>query len=324
MFRQQVGGIDGVARKSDVAEHKLMPLVNLDSYHQPVLPGIVLVCLTADQIYRVPHNAGIAETVLIIVGDDALQILAILGLLILGCFPEPRSPEIELLEIIHVMRVLHQLHQFVGTDVVVPLKDNRVNLHALAGFDVENHIHAVLLPLVHNGVRLGCGGDGHIGIALLQIIGADFVTRSGQQVLRHHIARGNLHLFAQLFLVAALHTAEFEHAQLGAAAQLYLKENLVALNTCHIDLHILEQALLPQAVHRRGQLVARHTDLVAHLQPRNQQNHTGVVVLGTLKRDAPNLIGLGRKVVDVVLMVAHNNLGGGGSTEAEHSEQRQQ
>ena len=48
-----------------------------------------------------------------------------------------------------------------------------------------------------------------------------------------------------------------------------------------------------------------------------------LVVLGTLKRDAANLIDFGGKVVDVVLLMAHHNLGGAGSTEAEHSEQRQ-
>ena len=311
VLQQQVRRIDCVAREVDVAEHKLVSFVDFDFHHQAFLTHLLAIFDALRGVDGVRHYASIAVTVLIIVIDDILQILVKLGLLKLGRTPETLGPHKELLIIVHIVRVLHLLQQLVGANLLVAFENQRVYLHPLSGFHIKNHVHPMVIAFAQQGVVLQAGGHLHIRVALLQIEGADTVARSGEHVLRHHVAGDNLHLLLQLVLVALLHAIDLEHGHFGTAAQFYFEENLVARNAGHVNLHILKQSLFPQAVHGSGQLVAGHPYLVSHLQASNQQYHSCVVVLGTVERYAAYLIRLGRKIVNVVFLVAHNHLGTG-------------
>ena len=82
MLRQQIGGINSIARKRDVAEHKPVSLMYLNLNNQTVLICILPIGTVSRRIYCVPHYAGISETVLVIISYNAFQVLVKLRLLV--------------------------------------------------------------------------------------------------------------------------------------------------------------------------------------------------------------------------------------------------
>ena len=183
-------------------------------------------------------------------------------------------------------------------------EDERVDFHLFAALHIVGDYQAPA------GVGPGERGHLHPGVAFVDVVAFYFVAAGAQQVLGHHVARGQFHLFPQFVGFAFFHPLEFEVFQPGAFFEHYFEEYQAALHSGDSDLHIFKHALFPEVFDGSRDAVARQGDAVAHLQAGHQLHHSGVEVLRSFKGDAAYFVALGGEVVEVVAaLAAHHSLG---------------
>ena len=206
---QDFGRIDSVAGKGDIAERETLALVD---FHLHIDAVLLLGALGG--IDGVEHNAGIAIALLVVVGDDAVEVVLKLRIDIFRGFPEILFPEIEFPEIVNIVGVVHLGLQLAGRDGVVALEDEMLYFEAFACAHIEHYLHAV--GLAARGVLCQLGFDRHIAIAILDIVTAYAVFGSGEHILGNHVANTDVHLLAQFVGIAFLDAVKLEARHLRA------------------------------------------------------------------------------------------------------------
>ena len=230
VLSQQLGGIDGIAREGDVPEIVRTAFKYLDLHFHAVLLSL-LACANVKVFRRyrphgIFHDACIAISKLVVVGNNLIKVVIELELTIFGACPESFCPEEEFLGIMHIVRVLHLAKQLVGWHVIVAHDDERVNLHALAFLDVVSQYDVVVFAC---GVDFNDGVHLYVGESLVGIVRLCLVAGGFQHILGNHVAHMYAKICTELFCIAAAYSIEFHRSQLGSPLKDYLKENLVVL-----------------------------------------------------------------------------------------------
>ena len=292
-----VGRIDRVTCPGDVAEIITPPFFKIEIDAQTV--GL-------DVEDAVPNQSGIAEAVLIELGNQFL--------LVVGIFFLVEFLALEQVHQAHIPRLLHRRHQLGGLHVVVAeetdfldfdfpsLGDGEIDADGTFDERILGHLH-IHLDIQEAFFLEKALDDADAG--LFHIIGELAAATQGQAVVH------------QIFLLALLDAGESPAGDPRALDHLDDQVRAVAGGGQGIqtDGYIFELALGPQAIHDGGNIITRQGDGHSFAQAAQLDNLVRTEILVPFHADASDKVFVGTGIIDGRGLLRRKN--------ARHREERQ-
>ena len=246
---QLPGGVLGVAGEGDLAQMELSAF--LDTH------GDAQISFWRSE-QAVLHDAGVAVSLLPIVGHDAIHIGRELLFQILRRLEN--APPGPLLDVAHLAFQGLGLHRFSARNA------DFAHLDLLALVDGDVHPRGILQDRVPRARHRHLG----VVIPLVDVVVLQDAPGGDLEVFVDDLAPDEVELSPQRFLLATLDAAESVLGEAGHLLDANHEIDIVITALAQFDGHIAKQALVPEVAHGFTQPIARNQHLIADLQSAEQ------------------------------------------------------
>ena len=231
--------------------------------------------------HAIAHDACIAIAKFVILFNNTILVFVVVGgneLLL----TEPLSEveEASFVGFLHCTLDLAVAQHLVAVDI--DFMD--ANLRVLVNHDVNNHLVLLAQVFLLNHLNGGLV-EALVGKILLN----DNFNTVGN-VRCHLVAWGETQTLNHVLLLATLHAQVVHLRDTGLLLKVEFEPSLVAIHLFHLDLHLGEQALTPEALSGVLDVFARNFHALTNRKPRIADDNVIFIVVGTSHFNSCNLI----------------------------------